>query len=101
MQIYLHPAILNRWAYIAPISPMPITPMVAFSLLRTIARPSSFESSVNASRLLCLFFLLPSPSHFRVMKKNFSRVLMCAFTAVSTALCPPYSARHSTVTCLA
>ena len=96
VQIYLHPAILNRWAYIAPISPMPITPMVAFSLLRTIARPSSFESSVNASRLLCLFFLLPAPSFSRSCHEEeffacFNvRVHRCVHRPVPAIFCPPF-----------
>lgn len=33
---YLHPAWLSSWAYILPISPIPIIPIEAFSLVRTI-----------------------------------------------------------------
>lgn len=34
---YLHPASLRRWAYILPISPMPMMPIEASSLVRPIA----------------------------------------------------------------
>jgi hypothetical protein len=35
---YLHPALLNLWAYILPISPIPIMPMAAVSFVNPILR---------------------------------------------------------------
>ena len=34
-EYYLHPAMLSCWAYILPISPMPMMPMAVVSLLST------------------------------------------------------------------
>jgi hypothetical protein len=33
---YLHPATLSRWVYILPISPIPMMPIVAVSLVSTM-----------------------------------------------------------------
>jgi hypothetical protein len=35
---YLHPALLNLWAYILPISPIPMMPMEAVSFVNPILK---------------------------------------------------------------
>ncbi len=37
---YLHPAALRRWAYILPMSPMPMMPIEASSMVRPILATS-------------------------------------------------------------
>lgn len=73
VQIYLHPAILNRWAYIAPISPIPITPMLAFSLLSTILRDLRPSTFVPCQRLSSLAVFVSSLSFSCLEEEIFAR----------------------------
>lgn len=46
---YLHPALLRRWAYILPMSPIPIMPMEAFSFVSPM-----LDDQSTAGRETCL-----------------------------------------------